>query len=266
MQPTSRLSRNVLPDSRIRGEASDAMAIAAQEPDACAADSSLLCFGPLHYEPNYHYPLFVWLHGPGEDERNLLSIMPEMSLRNYVAVAPRGLPTVVPQGGGTGKGIVGKENDLRYVWADPSSDGRCDPDSLHRRVMTAIEEAKHRYSVALNRVFIGGAGPGGTAAMRVALMSPESFAGVLSLNGPAPRGGMPLARWSDARRLAVFLGAGINTPSYPVSCVCDDLRLLHTAGFDVTLRHYPWGQNLHPTMLRDMNQWIMETMAMTRKV
>src|SRR4029453_560382 len=47
-------------------------------------------FAPLHYEPNYAYPLLVWLHGPNDDERQLQRIMPSLSVRNYVAVGPRG--------------------------------------------------------------------------------------------------------------------------------------------------------------------------------
>src|SRR5580658_5486284 len=56
-------------------------------------------FAPMHYEPGYSYPLLVWLHGAGCDERQLLRIMPLVSMRNYVAVAPRGVPVaprVVP--------------------------------------------------------------------------------------------------------------------------------------------------------------------------
>src|SRR5688500_15821791 len=48
-------------------------------------------FAPLHYEPNYAYPLVVWLHGPGDDERQLQRVMPLVSMRNYVAAAPRGV-------------------------------------------------------------------------------------------------------------------------------------------------------------------------------
>src|SRR5689334_12243455 len=50
-------------------------------------------FGPLHYEPNYAYPLLVWLHGAGDDESQLKRIMPLVSLRNYVGVAIRGTET-----------------------------------------------------------------------------------------------------------------------------------------------------------------------------
>src|SRR4051794_5650794 len=47
-------------------------------------------FTPLHYERNYAYPLIVWLHGPGDDERQLKRIMPLVSMRNYGAAGPRG--------------------------------------------------------------------------------------------------------------------------------------------------------------------------------
>jgi hypothetical protein len=40
--------------------------------------------------------------------------------------------------------------------------------------------------------------------------------------------------------------------------VCEDLRLLHTAGLSVTLRQYPCGHELAPQMLADANRWIME--------
>src|SRR5947208_15448531 len=45
---------------------------------------------PLHYEPNYAYPLLVWLHDDGGSERELKRIIPLVSLRNYVSLAVRG--------------------------------------------------------------------------------------------------------------------------------------------------------------------------------
>ena len=69
-------------------------------PSACDAGLARFCvseaavphaiFAPLHYERGYAYPLIVWLHGQGGNERQLQRIMPLVSMRNYVAVAPRG--------------------------------------------------------------------------------------------------------------------------------------------------------------------------------
>ena len=44
-------------------------------------------FAPMHYEPNYAYPLLVWLHGYASNEHELRQVMPQVSMRNYVAVA-----------------------------------------------------------------------------------------------------------------------------------------------------------------------------------
>src|SRR5690349_8769366 len=57
----------------------------------CASDSAdHALFAPLHYEAGYAYPLVVWLHGPRDNEHQLKRIMPNVSMRNFVAVAPRG--------------------------------------------------------------------------------------------------------------------------------------------------------------------------------
>src|SRR5258705_9905211 len=48
-----------------------------------------MLFAPQHYEPNYAYPVVVWLHSDGGDERQLLRVMPHISKRNYVAVGVR---------------------------------------------------------------------------------------------------------------------------------------------------------------------------------
>src|SRR5687768_1842405 len=47
-------------------------------------------FAPLHYERRYAYPLLVWLHDDGGNERELRQLMPHVSVRNYVAASARG--------------------------------------------------------------------------------------------------------------------------------------------------------------------------------
>jgi phospholipase/carboxylesterase len=58
--------------------------------------------------------------------------------------------------------------------------------------------------------------------------------------------------------LAVFLAAGRHSTVYNEQRVCDDLRLLHTAGMSITLRLYPCGHELSPQMLADVDRWIIE--------
>src|SRR4029077_4586418 len=44
---------------------------------------------PMHYEANYAYPVVVWLHSDGGDEKQLLRVMPYISVRNYVGIGVR---------------------------------------------------------------------------------------------------------------------------------------------------------------------------------
>jgi phospholipase/carboxylesterase len=196
-------------------------------------------FGPLHYEPNYAYPLIVWLHGPDDSEQQLKRIMPLISLRNYVAVAARG----------TAKSAAGGFN-----WRQSEEHIQ----AADERVVECIEAASEKFNVAADRVFLAGYGSGGTMAFRIALQNPQRVAGVLSFGGPLPTGHAPLAQLQAARRLAVFVACTRASRNYPTSVVCDDLRLLHTAGMSIVLREYPGDDGLTTHMLADMDRWVME--------
>ncbi len=203
-------------------------------------------FTPLHYEPGYSYPLLVWLHGSGCDERQLLRIMPLVSMRNYVAIAPRGA-VIAPRGGAA-------LHPLSLGWSHDC----LDLPQAEQRIFDSIESAFRRFNIHPRRVFLAGFDAGGTMAFRVAMNHPYKFAGILSLGGCLPIGGAPLSRLSEARRLGIFLAAGRHSASYGEDRVCDDLRLLHTAGMSITLRLYPCGQELSPSMLADVDRWIID--------
>jgi hypothetical protein len=94
-------------------------------------------------------------------------------------------------------------------------------------------------------------------ALRFALRHPRLVAGAASLAGRFPHG-RPLARLLEARRLQLLLASGQRARAYGPEQVCDDLRLCHAAGLNITLRHYPCGDELHEQMLADLNRWMME--------
>jgi len=216
-------------------------------------------FAPLHYEPNYAYPLIVWLHGPGEDEHQLRRIMPSISLRNYVAVAPRG--TVAASAAAIPSGLTMDAAALPTGHGWRQTDGHIQVAEL--RVMECLDAAAEKFHVAPNRRFLAGYGCGGTMAFRIALRNPQCFAGVLSLSGPFPSGRTPLAQLHDVRRLEVFIACSRAGSLYPTDTVCHDLRLLHTAGMSVVLREYPSDDALMPQMLADMDRWLMEQVTGT---
>jgi len=231
-------------------------------------------FAPLHYEPNYAYPLLVWLHGPGEDEHQLRRIMPSISLRNYVAVAPRGTvvasaavatPASVASGASVSTLAVSSSAASSFAEVRPTGHGWRQTDghiqAAELRVMECLDAAAEKFHIAPERCFLAGYGCGGTMAFRIALRNPQCFAGVLSLSGPFPSGRAPLAQLHDVRRLEVFVACARAGSMYPTETVCHDLRLLHTAGMSVILREYPGDDALTPQMLADMDRWIMEQVA-----
>ena len=194
----------------------------------------------MHYEPGYAYPLVVWLHSDNSSEVELQHVMPHLSTRNYVAVAPRG-----------GRRTHGERNV--FSWTQDPQQVEYAADAVSR----AIETAKRRLNVNSDQVFLAGYGGGGAMALRLALLSPEDYRGVVSINGPMPRQRQPLGRINDVRDLPLMLVAGLSSQSYPEEELCSDLRLLHAAGMRLHVVQIPCGDDLDCEMLKQVNHWIM---------
>jgi phospholipase/carboxylesterase len=226
---------------------------------ATADESPHALFAPLHYERNYAYPLIVWLHGRSDDETQLKRIMPLVSLRNYVAIAPRGTaPCERPPAGQAP--LADDEQPPAEIRA-PGFGWRQSESHIHlaeQRVLECLAAARSRFHLAADRVFLAGYDCGGTMALRLALRQPRRFAGALSLGGRFPVGHAPLARLGEARHLSIWLACTRASERYPSAAVCDDLRLFHSAGLSIMLREYPGADGLPPQMLSDMDRWLME--------
>lgn len=211
-------------------------------PDPQTTNVPFATFAPMHYEERYAYPLLVWLHGDGGNEQELRQIMPLVSMRNYVAIAPRGTQPW-------------QRNRGRCNWQQS-------PDAIETaqsRISECIATAQRRFNIHPQRIFLAGRESGGTMAFRAAWNDPNRFAGVASLHAPLPSELSPLRRVNELRKLPCLLATSENSALYPQKRVCEDLRLLHTAGCcKVMLRHYPGDDGLTNVMLSDLNKWLME--------
>lgn len=179
-------------------------------------------FAPLHYEPAYAYPLIVWLGESGG--LRLSNVMPRVSLRNYVAVSTT---------------VTGRDAAV---------------DSAVR----AVDEAKRRFHIGSNRVFVAGALAGGTAAISAALAAPEVFAGAASLCGRFPRGHAALSDLKAVRSTPLLFCTSRRGDAYPEATACKDIRLLHAAGMLATFRQYPGDEEPHAQAFADLDAWIMK--------
>jgi phospholipase/carboxylesterase len=200
-------------------------------------------FLPVGYEPNYPYPLIVFLHGQGGSEEQVLRLAPRLSRRNYICIGLRG------------RHLVGTRPDGRgcYGWGDLGFGDSPVEDYLVR----AVEQTRRNFHVHSERIYLAGVHDGATLAYRLALAMPDRVAGVIALNGVLPKGG-PLFRYPDVRQLRAWIGHGIANSVAPLSLARANYRLLYTAGLDVRMQTYPTTHRLHPDMLRDVNRWVME--------
>jgi phospholipase/carboxylesterase len=198
-------------------------------------------FAPIHYEANYAYPLLVWLHGHASNEHELRQIMPKVSMRNYVAVAPQGC-------------WKDSRHRGRHGWRQASEM----IEDAEARILESISAAQRRFNIHPRRIFLAGHDSGGTMAVRVAWNNPARFAGVVSVNGPLPTCQSPLRRVNELRQLPCLLAMSRDSRTYPSDQVCNDLRLLHAAGCTVAMRQYPGANALTTSILADVDRWMME--------
>src|SRR4029079_12287191 len=149
---------------------------------------------------------------------------------------------------GTSDGKIG------YEWPET-------PDAIlaaESRIADAVEQSRQRFNVHGHRIFLAGAGAGGTMAIRVALRAPVRYAGACSIGGAFPQGHSPLVRLARARDSRLLIMHCRDSQTYSVERVCSELALFHAAGMSVTLRQYPCGDELTTQMLRDLDVWLME--------
>jgi phospholipase/carboxylesterase len=208
------------------------------------AAPGIALFSPVHYERNYAYPLLIWLHGEGSSERELRQLMPNVSVRNYVGAAARG---------------IGISRDISAGFSWPQTDEGVD--AALERVSDCIEHAERRYNIHASRIFLAGQGTGGTMALRLALQFSLPLAGAISLGGALPRGNCPLSRIHQARSLPLMLMCSRESRVYPSHQVAADLRLMHSAGCQLAIREYLCGDELFTDMFADMDEWLMENVC-----
>lgn len=183
----------------------------------------------------------MWLHGANSSELELQQVMPLVSLRNYVGVSPRG--------------TCRTSNARRLFSWNQTPSAVAD---ACEQVRACIDMACDQFKVHAERIFLAGRDAGGTMALRVGMEHPELFAGAISFGGRVPRGGNAFRRINAARRLPLMLSVAPNEEQFSNQQVMDDLRLLHSGGFSLSLRLYPQEETLTDTMFRDLDTWLME--------
>jgi phospholipase/carboxylesterase len=203
---------------------------------------------PDVYEPGYCYPLVIWFHDAGGNEESVFEVLPQISERNYLAVALRGN---LPLGA----------HDAAWSVAETGAE------SLLDKLEQAIERMADQFTIHRERIYLAGVGSGGTTAVELLLQRPEAFAGAASLGGAFPQLAHPLAKFRGLRGRRVLLTTSLDCPNVKITDLVNSGRMLYSAGVQVGTRIYQQpGGVPSPRMFRDLDGWIMDGISSAVRV
>lgn len=202
-------------------------------------------FVPESYEPNYAYPLIIWLNDPASREGELCRVMPQISTRNYFGVSVR-----------AGGNVSAWKDEHAGEWEVEVKSETAAERSLDEQLFDTVTRLRGAYHIHTERIYLAGFGDAGTRALQVGLAHPEWFAGIASLGGRFPESPRLLARYFDLRGMRIFLGAGSRHPQ-AITEMHRTSRLLHTAGLRVCARVYDAGHEVIRPMLNEIDRWVM---------
>lgn len=196
---------------------------------------------PEGYEPNYAYPLIVWVQGPEGNAHELQHVLPLISERNYVGVAFRARTKAT--------------RDEIQRDGLPSR-------TLHRllrelrRLVRATARDCHLHA---DRIYLAGFDVGGSIALQLGAASSARVAGIAVFGTPLPP--LPVCRSGGLNGTRILLGAGIRDRRVSPADLQHAQRRLQQAGMDANVCQYDAGHQVTRAMLADVNRWIMEAVA-----
>ncbi len=185
---------------------------------------------PPEYHPLRSYPAVIALHGDETPVEALAWWAAEASQRGYLVIAP--------------------EYNLR----DQKRDYRYTP-SEHAAVELALRDARRRFAIDPDRVFLGGQGFGGDMAWDFGLAHPDLFAGVVAVSG------LPAKYvWADkanAAKVPFFIVMGDLSPAESDIFFASLARPLITKNLDVTyVEYYRRGREEFPEEAPQAFDWM----------
>ena len=197
-------------------------------------------FVPENYEPNYAYPLIVWLTDPAHSEEQLLELTRQLSPQNYLA-------TVLPGCGLTEHSFYSLTGIVRFPIEE-----------LAGLVYSQVKWLRRLLHVHTERVYVAGCDLSGRLALELLLHRPDWFGGALAFGEVGAPEGASLSHYHQLRGKRVFLAADLRSPRRSLQLFLRTSRLLHAGGLDVQARIYEAEQSLTKEMLADADRWLIE--------
>ncbi|HMB06684.1 MAG TPA: alpha/beta hydrolase [Isosphaeraceae bacterium] len=166
---------------------------------------------PPEYHPLRSYPAVVALHGGNGPRSAVAWWADEAARRGYIVVAPE-------------YNVPGQPKDYRYTTSE------------HAAVELALHDARRRYAIDGDRVFLGGQLNGGHMAWDYGLAHPDLFAGIAIVSGLP--GKYVLRTLAHADRLPLYVALGDLAPASSELVFGELLKPLIARAYDVTYVEY----------------------------
>jgi pimeloyl-ACP methyl ester carboxylesterase len=178
------------------------------EPDDQSLGCSYSVLLPIEYSPQHTYPLVVTLRAEGQSLERMLewwggtAELPGLAQRRgYIVIAPE--------------------------YATPEQGEYAYDSATHFRVLAALNDARRRFPIDSERIYLSGHGMGADAAFDLGFSHPDEFAGVIPICGVCDH---------YARQ---YVKNGLGSAWYVVGGELDrDLVARNSGIFDVIMKNY----------------------------
>ena len=200
----------------------------------------LTVFLPENYEPNYAYPLVVWLTDSNRDQRRLMDMMPKISKQNYLGI--------------TVESDITPSASVDASWANAGD--MAGP--LQEKLLERVREVRSEYHVHSERIYLAGFEAGGTLAIQMLLHKPDWYGGAIAFAPEFPSNDKVLTNFQQLQRKRLLIGMSSQHSSQSIAKTVEYGRVLYTAGMEVATRIYDSLDEAPQNMMSDLNHWLID--------
>jgi phospholipase/carboxylesterase len=196
------------------------------------------------------HPTIVALHGWGASALDLIGLAPALAQGRCQVICPQG-PLVVPVGPGEGYGW------FPLTGGQPVAAGSIE--AAADAATAFLDAAVARYVVDPRKLVLLGFSQGGVLAYRMALTTPDRFAGLAALSSWLPPALVATVTADDGHRmLPTLIQHGSDDGIIAVSRAHQSVESLRALHVPVTYREYPMAHEISPHSLADLSGWLEE--------
>lgn len=206
---------------------------------------------PLHYQAGYAYPLLVWLHSAGHNERQIEYVLPHISTRNYVGIGIRAGRAIDVHGRG-------------FDWQA----GRNATVKACEMILEAIDHTMDEYSIHPERIVLAGYGSGATLACQVALLQSERFAGLVRMGGEFPEASGMFKNFKALRQrqMPMLWQQAINGVDDDAERLQREIVSAQCIRARVEIRQYRDDDVMNTVALKDIDRWCFDKIISPKPV